>query len=147
MAQASSGLQLQRSAVSFRRQGSSGLVWSDRVLSGELARPTGKPEPKFLSGELARPTGKPEHKFLSGELARPNKGQRSGHRPHDRADVVGTSDVSVRPVRTVRSNGGRAGFESSEPPSPRVSGCGCCGGLGKSPRSGGNVRPVKPRTR
>lgn len=131
MAQASSGLQLQRSAVSFRRQGSSGLVWNDRVLSREVARPAGKPEPKFLSGELARP----------------NKGQRSGHRPHDRADVVGTSDVNVRPVRTVRSNGGRAGFESSEPPSPRVSGCGCCGGLGKSPRSGGNVRPVKSRTR
>ncbi|PKI48509.1 uncharacterized protein At1g15400-like [Punica granatum] len=29
---------LQRSEVSFRRQGSSGLVWDDRFLSGELNR-------------------------------------------------------------------------------------------------------------
>ncbi|XAR66921.1 hypothetical protein NMG60_11013301 [Bertholletia excelsa] len=27
---------LQRSAISFRRQGSSGLVWDDKFLSGEL---------------------------------------------------------------------------------------------------------------
>ncbi|KAJ7951881.1 MAPK kinase substrate protein [Quillaja saponaria] len=27
---------LQRSAISFRRQGSSGLVWEDRFVSGEL---------------------------------------------------------------------------------------------------------------
>ncbi|KAI4331468.1 hypothetical protein MLD38_029656 [Melastoma candidum] len=30
---------LQRSAVSFRRQGSSGLVWDDKFLSGELTKP------------------------------------------------------------------------------------------------------------
>ncbi|KAL3535838.1 hypothetical protein ACH5RR_004299 [Cinchona calisaya] len=29
---------LQRSEISFRRQGSSGLVWDDRVLSGELKK-------------------------------------------------------------------------------------------------------------
>ncbi|CAO2822701.1 unnamed protein product [Amaranthus hypochondriacus] len=27
---------LQRSAISFRRQGSSGLVWDDKLISGEL---------------------------------------------------------------------------------------------------------------
>uniref|UniRef100_A0A7C9DVC4 MAPK kinase substrate protein n=1 Tax=Opuntia streptacantha TaxID=393608 RepID=A0A7C9DVC4_OPUST len=30
---------LQRSAISFRRQGSSGLVWDDKLLSGELNKP------------------------------------------------------------------------------------------------------------
>ncbi|TKY64548.1 hypothetical protein E2542_SST14446 [Spatholobus suberectus] len=29
---------LQRSAVSFRRQGSSGFVWDDKLLSGELTK-------------------------------------------------------------------------------------------------------------
>lgn len=30
---------LQRSAISFRRQGSSGLVWDDKLVSGELIKP------------------------------------------------------------------------------------------------------------
>ncbi|XP_060187430.1 uncharacterized protein At1g15400-like [Lycium barbarum] len=29
---------LQRSAVSFRRQGSSGLIWDDKYLSGQLVK-------------------------------------------------------------------------------------------------------------
>ncbi|KAL2928009.1 hypothetical protein RDABS01_023327 [Bienertia sinuspersici] len=44
-------LQLRRSSVSFRRQGSSGLVWNDRLASEENARTN----PRFYSGELSRP--------------------------------------------------------------------------------------------
>lgn len=35
---------LQRSEVSFRRQGSSGLVWDDKLLSGELKKISTKEE-------------------------------------------------------------------------------------------------------
>ncbi|XP_047323867.1 uncharacterized protein At1g15400-like [Impatiens glandulifera] len=35
---------LQRSEISFRRQGSSGLVWDDRFLSGELKQETDNPD-------------------------------------------------------------------------------------------------------
>ncbi|KAK9280306.1 hypothetical protein L1049_013994 [Liquidambar formosana] len=38
---------LQRSAVSFRRQGSSGLVWDDKLLSGETQK-EGKSEYREL---------------------------------------------------------------------------------------------------
>lgn len=138
MAQALPGLQLQRSAVSFRRQGSSGLVWEDRFLSGELTRPN-RADPLFLSGELTRPN--------RAQSQRP-------HRPHhhhgnDRtADVVNTAEVKIRSIRTVRSNDTRPGHQDpAEPVSPRLTGCGCCGGLVKSPRSARTFRQVKSRPR
>ncbi|KAK7294107.1 hypothetical protein RJT34_16990 [Clitoria ternatea] len=42
---------LQRSEVSFRRQGSSGLVWDDRLLSGELNK-LNKEEDQQQKGEI-----------------------------------------------------------------------------------------------
>ncbi|KAJ8452792.1 hypothetical protein Cgig2_014555 [Carnegiea gigantea] len=98
---------LQRSSVSFRRQGSSGVVWDDRFLSGELPRPRTKVEPPFLSGEFHRPNRKKKQKrFLL---------RRSKHHNVNRHDE-----------------------QEEEPPLPCVSGCGCCGVLGKS-----SIRPAR----
>ncbi|GER44136.1 pheophorbide a oxygenase family protein [Striga asiatica] len=103
---------LQRSAVSFRRQGSSGLVWDDKLLAGEMnQQKDSKPQPSKAEG------GEPRPAELSLERSRSNGGFRAGR---------------VSP--------------SFEPPSPRVSACGCCGAFGKDrktqrrpPRSGKRV--------
>ncbi|GMH14282.1 hypothetical protein Nepgr_016123 [Nepenthes gracilis] len=108
---------LQRSTVSFRRQGSSGLVWDDRFLSGELA------EPK-----------KQERGFFSEELSKANTSQQSAHDHR-----IQQEDLKLRPIRTDRSASGRGShtvrkdFPAEDPPSPKTSGFSCCGGFGRSP--------------
>ncbi|GAB4850091.1 hypothetical protein Ancab_029390 [Ancistrocladus abbreviatus] len=121
---------LQRSAVSFRRQGSSGLVWDDRLLSGELTKSKGQ-EPRFFSEEL-----------------------RKSNRAQQPALPVRQEELHLRPIKTGRSriDGGGAGRhtassgQGSDPPSPKLSAWGCCGGFGKSPRSASRSRPGKPRS-
>ncbi|GAB2222354.1 hypothetical protein Droror1_Dr00013570 [Drosera rotundifolia] len=123
---------LQRSVVSFRRQGSSGLVWDDE---------------KIFSGEL---THHPDnHYFFSGELARPNRGQNLGssarlHHPRVKHDEEFSH---LRPIKTERSNAGRGVQDDqllpADPPSPKVSAFGCCGGFGTSPRKGMKPRMVR----
>ncbi|XP_050383642.1 uncharacterized protein At1g15400-like [Argentina anserina] len=104
---------LQRSSMSFRRQGSSGFVWDDRYLSAELKQQ-----------QVAQDQENP-----------------------DESDIIMIiKDVKPqRPIKTIqrsRSNGGGRGCRSSgkispaiEPPSPKVSACGFCGGFGKSSRN------------
>ncbi|GAB4842058.1 hypothetical protein Ancab_012018 [Ancistrocladus abbreviatus] len=119
--------ELQRSAISFRRQGSSGLVWDDRFLSGDLREPRGE-EPRFFSGEL-----------------------RKSNRAQQPAFPIHHEELRLRPTRTERSaitgrggEGRRAAIShENDPPSPKLSACGCCGGFGKSPRSARPNRPVK----
>lgn len=103
---------LQRSAVSFRRQGSSGLVWDDRLLSGELNQVPQKEDQQDqpqAQGSADQQDQKPE--ALLKEVKAP------------------------RPINTVersRSNGGARGYRTGrvspaiEPPSPKVSACGFC---------------------
>ena len=105
---------LQRSAMSFRRQGSSGLVWDDKLISGELDQ---KQEQEEQEPQLDRKTNiKLEN------------------------DVRPASRSSTTPSITIernRSNGGQRGYRNGrvppaiEPPSPRVSACGFCGAFGK----------------
>ncbi|XP_019191585.1 PREDICTED: uncharacterized protein At1g15400 [Ipomoea nil] len=47
---------LPRSEVSFRRQGSSGLVWDDKLLSGELKKISTKDEGGDQTKEAAKPS-------------------------------------------------------------------------------------------
>ncbi|KAE8675888.1 metallothiol transferase fosB [Hibiscus syriacus] len=92
---------LQRSTTSFRRQGSSGLVWDDKVLSGDLNR-------------MKAVNNNPENKQ--------SRGSSEGIMRRSRSD--GGSDG--RMYRTTK-----AASPSIDPPSPKVSGCGFCGVFGK----------------
>ncbi|KAL1551297.1 MAPK kinase substrate protein-like protein [Salvia divinorum] len=115
---------LQRSAISFRRQGSSGFVWDDKFLAGEFSK-------------LAN-----ERKEESSSGSKDNK--------EDPATAAVKKSPPPPPAGLVidrsRSNGGR-GFRTGkvspavEPPSPRVSAFGCCGAFGKGEKT--RRRPPK----
>ncbi|KAK9149681.1 hypothetical protein Scep_008438 [Stephania cephalantha] len=96
---------LQRSAISFRRQGSSGLVWEDRFLSGELKK---KEELQQESQQLQEQSGELKPIATTIERNRSNGGR--GYR---------TGKVSP----------------ALDPPSPKVSACGFCSAFGKPDRS------------
>lgn len=98
---------LQRSSISFRRQGSSGLIWDDNFLSGELKQ--------F-----------PESSSNADQVPHTVK--------NDQAEC---SNTTVRSINTVRRNRSRNDAEcaATEPPSPRVPVCGLCRGFGKSKKS------------
>ncbi|KAJ6327464.1 hypothetical protein OIU78_014353 [Salix suchowensis] len=106
---------LQRSAMSFRRQGSSGLVWDDKLISRELNRKQEQEEQE------------PQHDQKITDIKLEN-------------DVRPTSKSSTTPSITIernRSSGGQRGYRTGrvspaiEPPSPRMSACGFCGAFGK----------------
>ncbi|CAL5373529.1 unnamed protein product [Camellia sinensis] len=95
---------LQRSSTSFRRQGSSGLVWDDRFLSGEL--------------------NKLNHKEDDHDTIKSSQEQ-SGELKKKSSRAVGSIE------RSISSGGGRAYRTGKvtpaiEPPSPRLSACGFC---------------------
>ncbi|EOY26499.1 Protein of unknown function DUF4666 - like 2 [Theobroma cacao] len=131
---------LQRSAVSFRRQGSSGLVWDDRFLSGELNQVKQEQE----EGETKQQLQQEEQ----GQLRDNNQ---------EKVDVI--KDVkptrNIGPINTIersRSNGERRGYRTGkvspaiEPPSPKVSACGFCSAFGKQAKNH-RKKPGKRRSR
>ncbi|XP_047958380.1 MAPK kinase substrate protein At1g80180-like [Salvia hispanica] len=110
---------LQRSAISFRRQGSSGFVWDD----------------KFLAGEFNKLANERKEKEESSSASKEDPAVKKS--PPPPAGLV---------IDRSRSNGGR-GFRTGkvspavEPPSPRVSAFGCCGAFGKGEKT--RRRPPK----
>ncbi|KAB1218676.1 hypothetical protein CJ030_MR3G026556 [Morella rubra] len=123
---------LQRSAVSFRRQGSSGLVWDDKLLTEELNQENRKED------------------------------QEQAHEGRDELEIkldikeIKTSRTvgSTNTLERSRSNGGARGYRTGkvspaiEPPSPRVSVCGCCSPFGNAAKKVRTTRPaVKHRSR
>ncbi|KAI6671980.1 hypothetical protein NL676_006865 [Syzygium grande] len=116
---------LKRSEVSFRRQGSSGLVWDDRFLSGEL-------------NKIVK-----QHEQEQEEQAR--DGKLRGDRDGETDAATRPSGISVAPAALDSSQpnggGGGRGYRAStgrvppavEPPSPRVSACGFCSAFRKPP--------------
>ncbi|XWS19075.1 hypothetical protein CRYUN_Cryun32bG0099900 [Craigia yunnanensis] len=127
---------LQRSEVSFRRQGSSGLVWDDRFLSEEL--------------------NQVKQEQQEGETKQLEQGQLQDNNP-EKIDVI--KDVkpirNIGPINTIersRSNGERRGYRTGkmspaiEPPSPKVSACGFCSAFGKQPKNH-RKKPGKRRSR
>lgn len=111
---------LQRSAVSFRRQGSSGFVWDDRFLQEELNK--------------------------ANQNQNQNHQEQDKDEIHDAPPQLG----SINTVQRSRSNGGGRGYRTGkvspaiEPPSPRISACGFCGAFGKT---GEKTKPPKHRSR
>ncbi|KAI6681704.1 hypothetical protein NL676_035585 [Syzygium grande] len=100
---------LQRSAKSFRRQGSSGLVWDD----------------KFLSGD-------PSNQTRSNQQQANRKADR--HRELRPSQSTGSIDTAHRSQSNSRQpcHAIKVGSPSPpDPPSPRVSHCGLCGIFGK----------------
>ncbi|XP_028779400.1 MAPK kinase substrate protein At1g80180-like [Neltuma alba] len=118
---------LQRSAVSFRRQGSSGIVWDDR----------------FLSEELNKANQKDEHEQQEDDREKSEVKELN----------AGTSLPPINTIDRSRSNGGGRGYRTGkvspavEPPSPKLSACGCCGAFGKTGGKGNRTRPGKRRSR
>ncbi|KAL0547497.1 hypothetical protein IC582_017433 [Cucumis melo] len=115
---------LQRSAVSFRRQGSSGLVWDDRFLSGELKQTATTSEKEWEENQ--------------------DQGKST-------ATATGVEPISITIERS-RSNGGR-GYRTGkvspaiEPPSPKVSACGFCSAFGKPAKKSRRTKTGKRRSR
>ncbi|XVF49292.1 hypothetical protein PTKIN_Ptkin03bG0256600 [Pterospermum kingtungense] len=95
---------LQRSTTSFRRQGSSGLVWDNTLLSGDLNR-------MKLNDNYNQ-----ENKEKRGSDGMNNMMRRSRSK--------GGGGRMYRKTKEAES-------PSVDPPSPKVSGCGFCGVFGK----------------
>ncbi|XP_027343706.1 uncharacterized protein At1g15400-like [Abrus precatorius] len=112
---------LQRSAVSFRRQGSSGFVWDDRFLSEELNKVNNNQEQ-----DIDKDKDKDDIKDLH---APPPPLQRT------------RSNGGTRGYRTGKVS------PAIEPPSPRLSACGFCGAFGKAGDKGQRAKPAKHRAR
>ncbi|KAL1203544.1 hypothetical protein V5N11_033405 [Cardamine amara subsp. amara] len=124
---------LQRSTISFRRQGSSGIVFDDRLIA-----------------ELNK-TGN-EQKEESQREEQP--------KPMSESSELGDEKDKLKPIKTggapggierSRSNGGGAQRHhrttgrvspAVDPPSPRISSCGCCSAFGKN-QPGKKVNPRK----
>ncbi|XP_023514519.1 MAPK kinase substrate protein At1g80180-like [Cucurbita pepo subsp. pepo] len=95
---------LQRSVVSFRRQGSSGLIWDDKFISEELIKaPQNDAESSTAAEELN--TGRNIPPIKTVDRTRSNRAEARGFRSKDTAAATATA---------------------VEPPSPRISACGIC---------------------
>lgn len=131
---------LQRSATTFRRSGSSGLVWDERFLTEADA------EAKAADGATEEPQPELRHSRSIGMLRRGGAGdgddkkakakekkQKQGHKEESRSNqqVFRTKDVAP----------------DVDPPSPRVSGCILCAIFGGSSSGSGTARrrSNKPR--
>ncbi|RLN13590.1 hypothetical protein C2845_PM09G17680 [Panicum miliaceum] len=136
---------LQRSATTFRRSGSSGLVWDERFLTEADA------EAKAADGAAEEPQPELRHSRSVGSIGMLHRGggssgddkkakerkqkQKQGHKEESRSNqqVFRTKDVAP----------------DVDPPSPRVSGCILCAIFGSSGSGSGagtaRRRSNKPR--
>ncbi|MCL7021475.1 hypothetical protein MKW94_017851, partial [Papaver nudicaule] len=126
---------LQRSVTSFRRQGSSGLVWEDRFISGELNK---KGEPANNQDDEKQKQGEEEGVVEFRELrSSKSVGSIGGRRLMQRSRSKGGGGGGEDKTRT--STTGKVSSPVLDPPSPKLSGCGFCTGFGggKKPFGGG----------
>ncbi|KAJ4847725.1 hypothetical protein Tsubulata_049321 [Turnera subulata] len=130
---------LQRSAVSFRRQGSSGLVWDDKLISGELNQASHKQEQQQDQQEQ-------HHQQQPTPLDKLDTRRQE-------TDAAKPPSRSINTIERSRSNGGQRGYRTGrvspaiEPPSPKVSACGICSAFGKPPKNHHRKRAGKGRSR
>ncbi|GMI93882.1 MAPK SUBSTRATES IN THE STOMATAL LINEAGE 1 [Hibiscus trionum] len=135
---------LQRSAVSFRRQGSSGIVWDDKFLS-ELSQMKPEQQQQEEEGET-----KQEEQLQAQD-------NNNNNNP-EKVDVVKDVKPTISPINTTversRSNGGeRRGYRTGkvspaiDPPSPKISACGFCGAFGKQVKNDRSKKSGKRRSR
>ncbi|CAN8252417.1 unnamed protein product [Cochlearia groenlandica] len=93
---------LQRSTASFRRQGSSGLIWNDRFLSGEI-RNDERQEDRYI-----------DHRDVSISSSSPSMTKTMKRSASDGGYGHGGRLVEISPALL-------------DPPSPKISvGCGFC---------------------
>ncbi|KAM0969438.1 hypothetical protein FF1_017708 [Malus domestica] len=110
---------LQRSESTFRRQGSSGLIWDDKFLQRALNQV--EAEKQAEAAQQAEGGGGGGAAGPTMERSRSNGGK-------------GYRTVKVSP-------------QATDPPSPKVSGCGICGAFGKpKPASARRPRSNKRRS-
>ncbi|CAF2050604.1 hypothetical protein BRARA_I04930 [Brassica rapa] len=139
---------LQRSTISFRRQGSSGIVFDDRVIA-ELNKQATEQKDESQRDEQPKPMSEEQEKPIAG----------------DEKDKLRPIKTSVPPptaaggLERSRSNGGGAPRHhrttgrvspAVDPPSPRLSTCGCCTAFGKKPpgkKNNPRKKPPKRRSR
>ncbi|EPS63128.1 hypothetical protein M569_11660, partial [Genlisea aurea] len=118
---------LQRSSISFRRQGSSGLVWDDKILNGEI--------------NLQREKQAAEEGGGGGEeSAKKSRQEIEVEKIVEKKSDLETGSATTIEIKRSRSDGGRgirAGKVSPaiEPPSPKVSVCGFCSGFAKTQKT------------
>ncbi|RDX83710.1 MAPK kinase substrate protein, partial [Mucuna pruriens] len=93
--------ELQRSVTSFRRQGSSGLVWDDKFIAG-------------LQNQETKPN---QNEQGSDEV----RGQRQMHTVGSSATLERSRSTGARPYRTVN-----VVSPSIDPPSPKLPTCAFC---------------------
>ncbi|XP_057967195.1 uncharacterized protein At1g15400 [Malania oleifera] len=105
---------LQRSEISFRRQGSSGLVWDDK---------------SFLSGELI--AQEQDQEKPKAEQHRQEEATQINAKPREPSSSRSAVIRSAAAYRTVKGPPA-----ATDPPSPKLSGCGFCAIFGK---------PVQPK--
>ncbi|KAJ1259782.1 hypothetical protein BS78_10G182400 [Paspalum vaginatum] len=138
---------LQRSATTFRRSGSSGLVWDERFLAeAEAGAKAGdgaaeEPQPELRHSRSVGSIGMLRRGGAGGggdgddKKAKEKKKQKQGHKEDARRSqqVFRTKDVAP----------------DVDPPSPRVSGCILCsifrGSSGAGAGAGSARRRSKPR--
>lgn len=118
---------LQRSSVSFRRHGSSGMIWDDT---------------RLISGELILKSCTLDH-------------QPHDHREVIMLNVADDHDHQVHKCSSTMAGGGGAvdfhaaagKVAANDPPSPRVSACGFCSAFRKpNKKSTTTTRPPPRRT-
>ncbi|KAF8086885.1 hypothetical protein N665_0609s0016 [Sinapis alba] len=134
---------LQRSTISFRRQGSSGIVWDDRVIA-ELNKQATEQKQESQRNEQPKPLSE------SSEQAKQNT------RGDEKDNKLKPIKTGLPTIERSRSNGGGAPRHhrttgrvspAVEPPSPRLSTCGCCSAFPVKKKKKNNPRKRPPKRR
>ncbi|OEL18799.1 hypothetical protein BAE44_0020183 [Dichanthelium oligosanthes] len=118
---------LQRSATTFRRSGSSGLVWDERFLT---EAEDAEAKAKASDGAAEEPQPELRHSRSVGSIGMLRRGGAG-------ADADGSNGQQVFRTKDVAPD--------VDPPSPRVSGCILCTIFGGSGSGGAARRRSKPR--
>ncbi|CAL5210615.1 unnamed protein product [Lathyrus oleraceus] len=106
---------LPRSEVSFRRSGSSGLVWDDRFLSGELNK---------INPE--------QHQQQRNSTSTTTEDNNNNNIKEHHAGTTIQRSRSTGAGRGYRT--GKLSPPAIDPPSPKISACGFCGPFAKKSR-------------
>ncbi|CAA7025827.1 unnamed protein product [Microthlaspi erraticum] len=132
---------LQRSTISFRRQGSSGIVWDDRLIAELNQQANDQKGETQQQDEQAKLIMSEGHDQAAGDGIKPIK--TDGGIERSRSNGGGGATRYHR-------NTGRVS-PAVDPPSPRLSAFGCCSAFGKKPPVKKSVnqrkRPAKRRSR
>ncbi|KAK8949086.1 hypothetical protein KSP39_PZI005574 [Platanthera zijinensis] len=115
---------LQRSSETFRRSGSSGLVWEDMNLAGQMNTNTSKAKEQNAADSTA-----------GGGLRQSQSVGGVGMMRRNRS--TGGGGAAIPAVKAFRSD---QVAPAMDPPSPKVSCCGFCGDLRKT-ESGQKGKP------